>query len=215
MLFRSFSPCVGDTITYTVTSPTPTSSQATPVRFRWTKPAGTTVTQSNADSSSIQIRYDAGFTGGTLSVAGVTTCGIAGTAFSANLLLYLTPTPTGIASRSGNYNPCIGDTITYTVTSPAPTSTQATPIRFRWTKPAGTTILITNADSSSIQIQYDAAFAGGTLSVAGVNSCGVAGSSYATTLFSLPPTPVSISSDRKSTRLNSSHEWISRMPSSA
>lgn len=190
----NFSPCIGDTITYTVTSPTPTASQATPVRFRWTKPAGATILLSNTDSSSIQIRYDASFNGGILSVSGVTSCGIAGTAYSTNLLFYLPPTPTGITARTGNFNPCIGDTITYNVISPTPNPTQATPVRFRWTKPAGASILLSNADSSSIQIQYEAAFAGGTISVAGVNSCGIAGMTYTTTVYYLPPTPVSINS---------------------
>ena len=189
----TFTPCINDTITYTVTSPAASAAQVAPARFRWVRPVGTTVLLSNADSSQIRIRYDATFVGGTLSVAGVSSCGLAGTAFSTTLR-YGVPTPTAITARTGTFTPCINDTITYTVTRPTASATQVTPARFRWTRPVGTTVLLTNADSSQIRIRYDATFVGGTLSVASVSTCGLAGTSFTTTLAYLPPTPTNITS---------------------
>ena len=189
----TFTPCINDTITYTVTTPAASAAQVTPTKFRWTRPVGTTVLLTNADSSQIQIRYDATFVGGTLSVAGVSNCSIAGAAFSTTLK-YGVPTPTSITARTGTFTPCINDTITYTVTSPAASAAQVTPTKYRWTRPVGTTVLLTNADSSQIRIRYDATFVGGTLSVAGVSACGLAGTSFSSTLAYLPPTPTNITS---------------------
>ena len=167
----TFTPCINDTITYTVTSPAASASQTTPVRFRWTRPAGTTVLLTNADSSQIRIRYDATFVGGALSVAGVSACGLAGTAFTATLA-YLPPTPTNITSRTGGYNACINDTITYTVVVPAPVAGQRAASVYRWTIPAATVIQSATADSSAIKLKFNTGYVGGNLTVRGQTACG-------------------------------------------
>jgi hypothetical protein len=148
-----------------------TAAQVTPTKFRWTRPVGTTVLLSNADSSQIRIRYDATFVGGTLSVAAVSNCNIAGTSFSSTLA-YLPPTPTNITSRTGLYNACINDTITYTVVVPAVVAGQRAASVYRWTIPAFTAIQSAAVDSSSIKLKFNTGYIGGNLTVKGQTACG-------------------------------------------
>jgi hypothetical protein len=46
---------------------------------------------------------------------------------------------------------------------------------FRWTKPNNTTITSASADSSTITLQFNTGYIGGTLSVRGQTSCGTQG----------------------------------------
>jgi hypothetical protein len=63
----------------------PTSSQTVASIFRWTKPNYTTIISAAPDSSSITLRFNTGYTGGTISVKGQTICGAQGVAKSQSL----------------------------------------------------------------------------------------------------------------------------------
>ena len=173
---NNFSPCIGDIVSYSATASVPTTSQSNIAVFRWTRPSFTAILSATSDSSTISLKYNAGFVGGSISVKGQSACGIAGTAKSATLQ-YLPPTPTSITSSTGTYNACIGNQITYTVFVPAPTSSQRVASVYRWTKPNYTTILSAALDSSSIVLKFNSGYIGGSLSVKGQTLCGVQGTS--------------------------------------
>jgi hypothetical protein len=97
-----------------------------------------------------------------------------GTAKS-TLLRYATATPTSITSSTGSYNACIGATVSYTVVTPAPSTSQVSAAIYRWTKPNNTTIISANADSSIISLQFNTGYTGGNLTVKGQTICGVVG----------------------------------------
>ena len=173
------SPCTNNSYTYSDTSLNIASTQTAIAYYRWTRPTGTTITSSNADSSIVTINFGSTFNGGVISSYGVNACGASGSSKTIQLK-YLPPTPTNITSRSGSYNACIGDTISYTVVVPSPGATQQAAARFRWTKPSTTTILSANADSSQIKLKFNTGYVGGStggkLSVYSVNACGALGS---------------------------------------
>jgi hypothetical protein len=161
--------------------------------FRWTKPNNTTIIAATADSSSITLQYNTGFTGGSITVKGQTACGIQGSAKSISLLVN-PPTPSVITASTGNFTPCIGDAVQYTASAPAPSTSQTAIAVFRWTKPANTSIIAANTDSSTITLQFNTGFTGGSISVKGQTACGVQGSAKSVTFIYLPPTPSSITS---------------------
>jgi hypothetical protein len=170
----NFSPCIGDTLQYIATAPTPTSSQAPIQRYRWTIPANTAIVSANTDSSSISLRFLTGFSGGSLSARTVSPCAVLGIARTITFS-YTPPTPTSIVSSTGSFNACIGNAVTYTVLVPQPSTGQRAASVYRWTRPANTVVLTANTDSSVITIGFNAGYTGGVLSVAGQTSCGVRG----------------------------------------
>jgi len=178
---NNFTPCIGNTVTYTATASVPTTSQSSISVYRWTRPNYTTISSASSDSSSITLVFNTGFIGGSISAKGQSACGIAGTAKSVTFQ-YLTPTPTGILSRSGLYNACINDTITYTVVVPAPTTTQRAAVVYRWTRPNYTTILSAATDSSFIKLKFITGYIGGALTVKGQTACGITGTAKSQTL---------------------------------
>ena len=175
-------PCIGSTYSYTATAGVPTTAQAPTSRFRWTIPSTTQIISANADSSTVSIKINTGFTGGTFTVKGVSAVGTLSATAYTYTLKYLPATPTNILSRTGAYNACIGDTITYTAVTPVPTATQSSSSIFRWTKPVNTQIVSAVTDSSSVVIKFNSAYAGGALTVKGQSVCGVTGTAFSKTL---------------------------------
>jgi hypothetical protein len=169
---------------YTTGTPTPTASQDAISVYRWNLPTGTEITTANSDSSSVTVQFNAGFAGGAISVRGQTACGALGTARSATLIRFGTPTPTSITSSTGNYAACSGNSINYTVVVPSPSTIQQAADVYRWTLPANASISSSNTDSSVVTIQFNSGFAGGSLSVRGQTNCGITGTSKAVTLSS-------------------------------
>ena len=178
----NFYPCPTNTVQYTVTSPAATTAQSSKAVYRWTRPANTTITASNADSSVITIRFESNYAGGSLSVKCQTACGIQGTAKS-QTLYYTPPTPTGINSGSG-YNVCIGSTVSLTCADPvssgsgegsSQTQTQTPITMHRWTKPNFTSITSATADSGTISLLIQTGFTGGNVSAKCQSPCGTSG----------------------------------------
>jgi hypothetical protein len=180
----NFAACIGTTKTFTAYAATPTATQTTIGKFRWSLPATVSLVSANTDSSTITVQINTGFVGGTISVRGVNSCtGTLGTALSTSLQHY-PPTPLGISSGNGSFNACINNSITYTAMVPAPTASQAMATVFRWTKPANTTILSASFDSSSITVRFNTGFTGGALSVRGQTICGTQGTARSVVLSS-------------------------------
>ena len=78
----SYNACIGNVIQYTVVPTAATPLKATTHHYRWTIPAKTMISATNADSSVISVTFLSLYTGGNLTVKGVTVCGVAGSAKS-------------------------------------------------------------------------------------------------------------------------------------
>lgn len=180
----NYNPCLGNQITYSVDVAAPTTSQNIASVYRWTKPNNTTILSATSDSSSITLLFNAGYTGGAISVKGQTACGQMGSAKSVSLK-YSTPTPTGIISSSGIYNACVGTTISFSVTVPAASTSQIAAVVYRWTRPNFTTILSANTDSSIISLLFNTGYTGGSLTVKGQTPCGIYGTAKTQLLTNL------------------------------
>jgi len=89
-----YNACIGNQITYTVYVPAPTASQRVASVYRWTKPNYTTIVSAATDSSSIVLKFNSGYVGGSLTVKGQTICGVQGTAKSQALTHTACPTGT-------------------------------------------------------------------------------------------------------------------------
>ena len=170
----SLTPCIGTAVTYVASAPAPTSTQIAVSVFRWTKPNNTTITSASADSSSVTISFNTGYTGGAITAKAQTACGVTSTAKSITLA-YLTPTPSSVTSSTALYNACIGDVITYTAVVAAPTATQVAAVVYRWTKPNNTSIISATADSMSVTLQFNTGYIGGSVTVKGQTACGALG----------------------------------------
>jgi uncharacterized protein (TIGR02145 family) len=171
----NFATCIGVNKTFTAVRGTPTTLQAPIASFRWTRPANTTIVSATSDSASITVSFNTGYTGGSLSAKGVSQCGTIGTTASTAILQFLPPGVLSIALSTGSYNACIGNSITYSALVSAPSTSQVAASVFRWTKPNNTTITSASADSSTITLQFNTGYIGGTLSVRGQTSCGTQG----------------------------------------
>ena len=177
----SATPCIGNSIQYVASATTPTTTQSNISVYRWTKPNYTTITSAAADSSSITLRYNTGFTGGSIISKGQSACGVTGSSKTV-LLQYLPPTPSSITSSTSSYNACIGNSISYTVVVPLPNTTQRAATAYRWTKPNYTTITSATVDSSSITLRFNTGYIGGALTVKGQTVCGATGTAKSQTL---------------------------------
>jgi len=171
----NFATCIGVNKTFTAVRGTPTTLQAPIASFRWTRPANTSIVSATSDSASITVSFNTGYTGGSISAKGVSSCGTIGTTASTAILQFLPPGVLSIASSTGAYNACIGNSITYSALVSAPSTSQVAASVFRWTKPNFTTITSASADSSTITLQFNTGYIGGTLSVKGQTSCGTQG----------------------------------------
>jgi hypothetical protein len=167
-----FAVCIGTSKTFTAIASTPTTTQVGIASYRWTKPLNTTITSATSDSSSITVSFNTGFTGGSISAKGVSSCGVVGTVASLTILQYLPPTPLSIRSSTNTYNACINSSVTYTALVAAPTTAQISTSVFRWTRPNNTTITSATADSSSITVRFNTDYIGGVISVKGQSKCG-------------------------------------------
>jgi hypothetical protein len=161
-----------------VESPIATSTQATNYLYRWTIPPLTNITNANYDSSIINISFNLGFNGGTLSVKGQTICGITGVAKS---ISFLPSKALDLVSSTGFLNFCIGSSADFIVVSPVSSPTLPI-IGYRWTKPAFTSIISANSDSSFVTLQFNTGYKGGALKVQSTTSCGLLGTPVSKTL---------------------------------
>jgi hypothetical protein len=166
-------PCKGDTVIYNATAGLLTATTSPTVKYRWTIPSTATIVSSTSDSSQIRIRFGTSYVGGSLAVRAVSTTWVVSATGFTLTLKYASAVPSTLQSKSGLLNFCIGSRDTFRVTMPVLTATQDAPVLFRWTKPANTSFVYANADSSTILLSFNAGFTGGVLSVKSQTICGV------------------------------------------
>jgi len=148
--------------------------------YNWILKVGTkaTITHINAlgvNDTAVIVTFLTGITKDTLSVTAVTPCSESVAKTVALNATLLPPTPTSITSSTGSYNACIGNQITYTVVVAAPTTTQVAASVYRWTKPNNTSIVSATTDSSSITLQFNTGYTGGSVTCKGQTPCGIQG----------------------------------------
>ncbi|MEI8053279.1 MAG: family 16 glycosylhydrolase [Bacteroidota bacterium] len=144
--------------------------------YGWSLKSGTKaiITHLNSpgiNDTAITVTYLTGFTKDTISIVAISGCGTSTARTLALSAILLPPTPTSITSSTASYNGCIGSSVTYTVVVSSPTATQVAASVYRWTKPNNTTITSAAADSSSITLQYNTGYTGGSLTVKGQTPC--------------------------------------------
>ena len=109
-----YNPCVGYYITFVVSSPEPTSSQHRSSMYHWTIPRNTSIVSAYYDSSFITVLFGAGYTGGTVTVKGETSCGMTGTAKSQAVTLGDCSAPNLVMVGNYIYTNISGGTPPYT-----------------------------------------------------------------------------------------------------
>jgi len=177
----TITPCVGAIVNYTLTNPIPTATQVPAIKFRWGIPSFTNIVSANADSSSINLKFNAGYVGGSLSAKGESSCG----AFGAAKSISFSPAKAiDMISNTGFWNACIGSSVNYIVISPVASVTLPVTV-FRWTIPASTSIISANMDSSVITLQFNTGYRGGALKVQSSTTCGALGAAVSKTLTHL------------------------------
>ena len=77
-----YNACIGSVVNYSVTVALPTATQVAASVYRWTKPNNTVILSAASDSSAISLKFNTGYTGGSLTVKGLTNCGVLGAAKS-------------------------------------------------------------------------------------------------------------------------------------
>jgi hypothetical protein len=109
-----YNPCVGYYITFVAASPEPTSSQHRTSMYHWTIPRNTSIVSAYYDSSFITVLFGAGYTGGTVTLKGGTSCGTTGSSKSQAVTLGDCSTPNLIMVGNYIYTNISGGTPPYT-----------------------------------------------------------------------------------------------------
>ncbi len=177
-----FAVCIGSSKSFTAIPNTPSSIQTAIAKYRWTVPANSIITSATTDSATITVLFNTGFTGGSLSVKGISSCNVVGTTATTSVLQYLPPTPASIGSSTNSYNACINSSVTYTALLGTATTSQAPATSFRWTRPNNTSITSASADSSSITVRFNTGYTGGVISVKSQSRCGTLSAARSQTL---------------------------------
>ncbi|MEP7169529.1 MAG: T9SS type A sorting domain-containing protein [Bacteroidota bacterium] len=160
--------CPGDVTDYHVTN-------ESGVTYTWTPPAGMTI-NSGQGTNGIIVTFQAGFVGGTMSVAGNYGCGN-GSARTATITKSNPVTPSVI---TGSDDACPNSTKSYSIT---PRSGET----YTWTAPPGGSVT-SGQGTPTASITFPAVFSSGYVSVTSQNACGT---SVARTMIvhATPPTP--------------------------
>ena len=108
----TFNGCIGSSSTFTAANGTSTTTSAPTVKFRWTIPANVVITNATNDSSSITVSFNSGYTGGTLSVRGISSCGVISAAKTQTLTHTSCPTGTKLFLPIAQTNEIKENTVT-------------------------------------------------------------------------------------------------------
>jgi uncharacterized protein (TIGR02145 family) len=167
-----FAVCIGSSKSFTAIPNTPSATQTAIAKYRWTVPANSIITSATTDSATITVLFNTGFTGGSISVKGISSCNVVGTTATTSVLQFLPPTPASIGSSTNSYNACINSSVTYTAIVGTATTSQAPATSFRWTRPNNTSITSASSDSSSITVRFNTGYTGGAITVKSQSRCG-------------------------------------------
>jgi hypothetical protein len=164
--------CPGDVAVYSVAP----VSRAT--SYNWSIPSNTTIIN-GAGTNVITLSFNAGFVSGNLSVAASNVCG---TSILRSRSIFKNTLAAPAAISGVQFDGVCGATVTYTASVAGASS-------YSWTLPTGAT---GSSTTNSITVTYTNTFTTGTISVAGVNNCGV-GNARSVTVKGAPGLPGVIS----------------------
>jgi hypothetical protein len=158
------------------------------VTYVWTIPTGAVIA-SGSGTNSITVNFNANAASGNITVSGNSICGNGPT--SPPFAVTVISDPANAGNITGPSGVCQGETGVVYSTDPIPNATS-----YLWTVPAGFNITA-GATTNSITVTIDPAATGGTITVAGVNSCSTGGSSngFGVTVNPVPPAPVILFND--------------------
>ncbi|MFT3909088.1 MAG: lamin tail domain-containing protein [Ferruginibacter sp.] len=149
-----------------------TAPSASALSYVWTAPANTVVTHPNGpgiNDTIINVIYNTGFNGGSITVTAANGCGTSGTRSLGILNI-----PPSVGLINGPINVCaniapLGSAATYSVT---PVATAGS---YTWTTPPNAIVTHPNGsgvNDHTITVFYPAGFVSGTITVSATNGCG-------------------------------------------
>ncbi len=146
------------TATYSITAVTGATS------YLWTAPANASIV-SGQGSTSVDLSFAAGFTGGSLTVKSVAACGIS-SARSLSLVKNVAKPGTITPSATA----CPSTTVTYTIAA-VPFATS-----YAWSVPTDATY-VSGQGTTSFTVSYKPTFVSGTVTVKAINNCSTSAAS--------------------------------------
>jgi hypothetical protein len=173
----NFAPCIGSTVTFSSSSNVPSASQSSVEKYVWTIPTHLSLISANSDSSTITVNINSGFVGANILVKTKSACNIYNATSKSSYIKYYPSSPTNITSGSGSFNICPGYRVSFSAVQGSASSTTVVPTAYRWTIPSTCSIVSSNTDSSKLVLNFNSNFTGGVISVKGVSSCGIVGTS--------------------------------------
>ncbi len=129
--------------------------------YTWSTPAGAVIT-SGQGTSIIEVTYNPGFTGGTMSVTATNACGTS-PARVRNVSLNILPASAAILGQPSGV--CGGTGVTYTATAVVGAAS------YFWSVPSGATI-VNGQGTASIDVDFSNSFTSGAITVVSQNGCG-------------------------------------------
>ncbi|MBS1744054.1 MAG: M36 family metallopeptidase [Bacteroidetes bacterium] len=145
--------------------------------YLWAVPANATIV-SGQGTTSVQVSFASGFTGGSLTVRSVAACGNSSARSLALVKNVAKPGPITASAAS-----CPSTTVTYSI-DPVPFATS-----YIWSVPSNAT-LVSGQGTTSFTVSYNANFVSGTVTVKSVNNCSTSAvSSLAVSNASCTPPP--------------------------
>lgn len=152
-IFGTTAVCPGDVVSYLAAVSTGATS------YNWTIPSGTTIV-SGQGTRTLNLQFNSSFTGGTISVIAVNSCGSSATT-TRSITLNPPSTPSSI---TGNGTGLCNLLETFSVTA-------VSGMNYVWTVPTGATIL-SGQGTATVSIQFSSTFGKGSISVMAQNTCG-------------------------------------------
>ncbi len=169
--------CPGDAGTYSVLNVARASY------YVWSLPTGMTIT-SGAGTNVINVIVDGSYTGGVVSCSAANGCGVS----PARTRAVTINAPAAPASISGPASGVCGASGVVYVAANVPAATGYT-----WSVPVGVTI-VSGQGSNTLTVDFDGAYAGGSISVISTNTCG-SSSARSKAVTGAPAQPGVISGD--------------------
>jgi hypothetical protein len=137
-------------------------------RYVWTVPGGVTII-SGAGTTSINVSFGSGFTGGDISVAAANSCGQSSSLNPSTLSIKAAPSMPGAVT--GLVNGVCGRTnVAYSISAVAGATA------YTWTLPAGATI-VSGQGTTTVYVNFSSTFGSGNICVMAKNSCSSSGGS--------------------------------------
>ncbi len=158
------------------------SASALATGYTWTVPPGVTIT-SGQGTTSVTVSSPNALTGN-ICVTADNNCGSSAAACLAIHIYASAPAQPPVVS-SGKSKVCPGDAVTYSIVAMSDASS------YLWAVPANAQIL-SGQGTTSVLVQFNAGYAGGNITVKGINNCGTGIARYKGAQLNIPATPGAI-----------------------